>query len=177
MLAAFKATIPLQREFGCSDPWPNEHREGLAVRQGLKPQDIRTMVGRVVGHCFRALSSIGNMIRAITMMTSHSPIMGWAPAPSLARYLADLEGQRLDEVLRKLSSVRRRVEQLATQAGAGRCNGYHRILRVVHVVNDAPTPPWPEEIGKLCACGAEIELFTIVHQHITDDRPEVSPAH
>ena len=35
------------------------------------------MVGRVVGHCFLALSSIGpKTTRAITMMTSHSPIMG-----------------------------------------------------------------------------------------------------
>ncbi len=75
-------------------------------------------------------------------------------------------------MLRGLSNVRRRVEQLATQAGVGRCRGYHRIHRVVHVFNDDPAPPWPEEDArKRCVCGAEMELFTIVHQHIPDDRP------
>ncbi len=78
-------------------------------------------------------------------------------------------------MLRGLSHVRRRVEQLATQAGSGRCNGYHRLHRVVHVFNDDPTPPWPEEEkGERCACGAELEYFTIVHQHIPDDCPESS---
>ena len=43
-------------------------------------------------------------------------------------------------MLRGLSNVRRRVEQLA---GSGRCNGNHRIHRIVHVHNDDPTPPWP----------------------------------
>ena len=77
-------------------------------------------------------------------------------------------------MLRGLSNVRRRVEQLA---GSGRCNGNHRIHRIVQVRNDEPTPPWPEEaIGKRCACGAELELFTVVHQHIPDYRP-VIPEH
>ena len=88
-------------------------------------------------------------------------------------------------MLRGLSNVRRRVEQLATQAGAGRCDGYHRKHRVVHVYNDDPTPPWPEEdIGKRCACGAEMEYLTVVHQHIPDycpvipdQRPESSVVH
>ena len=78
-------------------------------------------------------------------------------------------------MLRGLSNVRRRVEQLA---GAGRCNGNHHIDRIVHVHNDDPTPPWPEEaIGKLCACGVELEFCTIVHQHVPDDRPESSTIH
>ena len=73
-------------------------------------------------------------------------------------------------MLRKLSNVRRRVEQLATQAGLGRCDGHHRRHRVVHVLNDDPTPPWPEgDSREWCACGAKMEFFTIVHQHITDD--------
>ena len=72
-----------------------------------------------------------------------------------------------------LSNVRRRVEQLATQAGSGGCNGYHRVQRIVHVHGDDPTPPWPEEdSGKRCACGAELELCSIVHQHIPH-RPEL----
>ena len=80
-------------------------------------------------------------------------------------------------MLGKLSNVRRRVEQLATQAGLGRCDGRHKRGRVVHVYNDEPTPPWPEEIGKRCACGAEIELLTIVHQQIPDDRPVSAVVH
>ena len=73
--------------------------------------------------------------------------------------------------MRGLSHVRRRAEQLATQAGAGRCNGNHRMHRVVHVSNENPTPPWPEEDrGKRCACGAELEFLTIVHRHVPDDR-------
>ena len=50
-------------------------------------------------------------------------------------------------MLRGLSHVRRRVEQLATQAGAGRCDGYHRIHRVVHVFNDDPTRESPVARG------------------------------
>ena len=77
-------------------------------------------------------------------------------------------------MLRGLSNVRRRVEQLATQAGSGRCNGYYRRHRVVHVSNDDPTPPWPDgDTGGRCVCGAEMELRTIVHQHVPDDRPDM----
>ena len=49
-----------------------------------------------------------------------------------------------------------------------RRNGYHRVQRIVHVRGDDPTPPWPEEdtLRERCACGAELELLTIVHQHI-----------
>ena len=81
-------------------------------------------------------------------------------------------------MLKGLSHVRRRVEQLATQAGSGRCNGDHRIHRVVYVSGDDPTPPWPEaDIGTRCACGAELEFLTIVHRRIPDDRPEPSVVH
>ena len=46
-----------------------------------------------------------------------------------------------DDMLRGLSNVRRRVEQLATQAGSGRCSGYHLIHRgPVQVSNDNPPP-------------------------------------
>ncbi len=68
-------------------------------------------------------------------------------------------------MLRRLSNVRRRVEQLATQAGSGRCDGNHRRHRVVNVFGDDPIPPWPErERGGRCACGAELEYFTVVHE-------------
>ncbi len=84
-------------------------------------------------------------------------------------------------MLRGLSNVRRRVEQLA---GAGRCVGNHRIHRIVHVSNDDPIPQWPErDEGGRCACGAELEYLSIVHQHIPDycpvitDRSESSTVH
>ena len=66
-------------------------------------------------------------------------------------------------MLRGLSNVRRRVEQLA---GSGRCGGNHRVQRVVHVSNDDPIPQWPErDKGERCACGAELEYLTAVIQH------------
>jgi len=38
--------------------------------------------------------------------------------------------------------------------------------------------PWPEEDrGRRCACGAELEFLTIVHQPIPDDRPERPTVH
>ena len=81
-------------------------------------------------------------------------------------------------MLRGLSNVKRRVEQLATQAGSGRCNGEHRRHRIVHVSNDDTTPPWPEEDrGRRCACGAELEFLTIVHRHVPDGRPEPQVVH
>ena len=84
-------------------------------------------------------------------------------------------------MLRGLSNVRRRVEQLATLAGSGRCSGYHRIHRgPVYVSNDnpSPPPPWPnEDTGEWCACGAKMEFFTIVHQLIPDDGPVIPDDH
>ena len=78
-------------------------------------------------------------------------------------------------MLRGLSNVRRRVEQLA---GSGRCNGNHLIHRgPIQVSNDdpPPPPPWPnEDTGEWCACGAKMEFFTIVHQLIPDDRPVIT---
>ena len=74
-------------------------------------------------------------------------------------------------MLRGLSNVRRRVEQLA---GSGRCNGQHRIHRIVHVSTDDPIPQWPgRDEGGRCACGAELEYLSIVHQHIPDDHPAI----
>ena len=67
--------------------------------------------------------------------------------------------------------------QRARRAGSGLCSGNHRRHRVVHVVNDAPTPPWPEDRGKRCACGAEMKLSTIVHQHIQDAPPTSAVVH
>ncbi len=56
--------------------------------------------------------------------------------------------------------------------------GCHQRGRVVHVYNDDPTPPWSGEVmGRRCACGAELEFLTIVHQHIPDDRPAPSVVH
>ena len=70
-------------------------------------------------------------------------------------------------MLRRLSVIRRRVEQLATQSGSGRCDGNHRLHRVVMVFGDDPVPPWPErDQGERCACGAALAYVAIVHQHI-----------
>ncbi len=69
---------------------------------------------------------------------------------------------------------------MATQAGSGRCNGDHqRGPRIVHVYGDDPTPPWPEEDTRCerCACGAELEFFTIVHRHIPAGLAEASVVH
>ena len=81
-------------------------------------------------------------------------------------------------MLRPLSSIRRRVEQLATQGGSGRCDGNHRRHRVVHVQGVEATPVWPEaEDGGRCACGAALEYAQVVHQHILDDGPASSVVH
>ena len=80
-------------------------------------------------------------------------------------------------MLRRLSNVRRRVEQLATQAGSGRCDGNHRRHRVVTVFGNDPTPPWPEEKGERCVCGAELEYFQVVHQHIAGAHPDSTAVH
>ena len=81
-------------------------------------------------------------------------------------------------MLRGLSHVRRRVEQLATQSGSGRCDAYHRRHRVVNVFGDDPTTPWPErEQGERCACGAVLEYVQIVHQHLPGDHPEAATVH
>ena len=57
------------------------------------------------------------------------------------------------------------------------CGGYHRRHRVVHVSNDDPTPTWPEEDNRCerCACGAELELCTIVHRHVPKYPPPRQP--
>ncbi len=79
-------------------------------------------------------------------------------------------------MLRKLSNVRRRVEQLATQARSGRCDGNHRRHRVVDVFDDEPVPAWPErEQGERCACGAELEYFTIVDVLHREPHPDRHP--
>ncbi len=81
-------------------------------------------------------------------------------------------------MLRGLSHVRRRVEQLATQAGAGRCNGDHQRHRVVHVHGTESAPAWPEEgADEQCACGAELEYFQVVHQHIAGAHPDSRAVH
>ena len=68
-------------------------------------------------------------------------------------------------MLRPLSNVRRKVEQLATEARSGRCGGHHRRMRVVDVFNDDPLPPWPErDKGGHCICGVELEFVSIVDE-------------
>ena len=81
-------------------------------------------------------------------------------------------------MLRPLSVIRRRVEQLATQARSEGCGGNHRRQRWVDVYGDDPTPPWPErEHGERCACGAELEYVTIVNELHMGAHPESAAAH
>ncbi len=75
-------------------------------------------------------------------------------------------------MLKRLSNVRRRVEQLATHAASERCDGHHRRHRVVEVYGDDPLPPWPElEHGGRCACGAELEYVSIVDEIHLEPHP------
>ncbi len=68
-------------------------------------------------------------------------------------------------MLRPLSRVRRKVEQLAASATLARCGGYHRRHRAVVVRGDEPVPAWPEaESGERCVCGSTLEYFQVVHQ-------------
>ena len=68
-------------------------------------------------------------------------------------------------MLRPLSSIRRKVEQLAASATLARCGGYHRRHRSVIVRGDEPVPAWPEaESGERCVCGSKLEYFQVVHQ-------------
>ena len=81
-------------------------------------------------------------------------------------------------MLRPLSSIRRRVEQMATQGGSGRCDGNHQRHRIVHVQGGEPAPVGPEaEDDARCACGAELEYAQVVHQHISDDGTASSVVH
>ena len=77
-------------------------------------------------------------------------------------------------MLRPLSVVRRRVERLATQARTEGCSGHHRRHRWVTVYGSEPIPPWPErEQGERCACGAELEYFTIVDVLHREPHPDL----
>ena len=68
-------------------------------------------------------------------------------------------------MLRPLSTIRRRVDRLATQAASARCAGNHQRTRIVTVYNDDPTPPWPEaDAGGLCARGTPLEFTLIVNK-------------
>ena len=66
-------------------------------------------------------------------------------------------------MLRPLSSIRRKVEQLAASATLARCGGYHRRHRSVVVRGDEPVPPWPES-GERCSCGSELEYFQVIYE-------------
>ncbi len=68
-------------------------------------------------------------------------------------------------MLRPLSSIRRKVEQLAASATLARGGGYHRRHRSVIVRGDEPVPPWPEaESDERCICGSKFEYFQVIHQ-------------
>ena len=65
-------------------------------------------------------------------------------------------------MLRPLANARRKVEQLATEARSGRCDGNHRRYQVVEFADD-PLAPWPEcDRGGRCACGAGLRFVKLV---------------
>ncbi len=68
-------------------------------------------------------------------------------------------------MLRPLSRIRRKVEQLAASATLAQCGGHHRRHRSVVVHGDDPVPAWPEaESDERCVCGSTLEYFQVVHQ-------------
>ncbi len=76
-------------------------------------------------------------------------------------------------MLRRLSNVRRRVEQLAVETTKAGCGGNHRRHRWVTVYGSEPVPAWPErEQGERCACGAELEYFTVVDRLHMEPHPD-----
>ena len=65
-------------------------------------------------------------------------------------------------MLRGLSSVRRRVEQMATETASAACSGDHQRVRIIWLEGDDPPPPWPEaEAGGTCACGEPLEYLSL----------------
>ena len=68
-------------------------------------------------------------------------------------------------MLRGLSNVRRRVEQLATRARTGRCDRDHQRIRIVTVQGNEPVPPWPEAgADERCVCGTPLKHLLIVNE-------------
>lgn len=63
-----------------------------------------------------------------------------------------------------LADVRRRVERLATQLGAGACERQHFVAKVSIVWEDEPVPTWPAaDASTRCVCGQRITYRHIVH--------------
>ena len=72
-------------------------------------------------------------------------------------------------MLRPLSNMRRRVEQLG-------CGESHQRHRWVIVSGDDPMPAWPErDQGERCRCGAELVYVTIVDVIHTEPHPARVP--
>ena len=68
-------------------------------------------------------------------------------------------------MLRPLSNIRRRVDQLTMTAALMGCGGHHRRYRIVDVHDDEPVPAWPaSESDERCSCGAIFRYFTIVDE-------------
>ena len=68
-------------------------------------------------------------------------------------------------MLRPLSSIRRKVDQLAAHATLARCGGNHRRHRSSIVHGDEPVPPWPEaESGERRSYGSTLEYFQVVRR-------------
>lgn len=68
-------------------------------------------------------------------------------------------------MLRKLGAVRRRVEQLATQARSEGCGGNHQRVNIVTLNAGGTVPAWPKAgAEERCACGANLRFLLIVNE-------------
>ena len=75
-------------------------------------------------------------------------------------------------MLRRLSTVRRRVERLAKEAATAGCTGHHQRGRVVTVYGDDPMPPWPEAAaGARCVCGVPLTYRSVVNRLHLEPHP------
>lgn len=65
-----------------------------------------------------------------------------------------------------LRSLRARVERMSVELG-GRWGQDHRRIKISHVRDDQPAPPWPTaDEPRACVCGTEFAFRHVVHQHL-----------
>ena len=66
-------------------------------------------------------------------------------AAIVAILLAGRQAARVRKPADRLVETDEEIRATEHLPGSGRCNGSHRVQRVVHVYGHEPTPPWPEE--------------------------------
>ena len=68
-------------------------------------------------------------------------------------------------MLRRLATIRRRVDRLATQAASAACAGCHQRIQIVFLDGDDPVPAWPEaDADRQCGvCGKALQFVLFVN--------------